>query len=91
MNNKINLGKFRDSIAGGLVGAVFIVNSMPLVGMAFIQFYVFNEVSGYSLLPDFSDTLAMIFGVIGIPGAVIGIFAVKLAKKKITIPVESTV
>ena len=91
MNNKINLGKFRDSIAGGLVGAVFIVNSMPLVGMAFIQFYVFNEVSGYSLLPEFSDTLAMIFGVIGIPGAIIGIIAVRLAKKKISIPVESTV
>ena len=91
MNEKINIGKFREAIAGGLVGAVFIVNSMPLVGMAFIQFYVFNEVSGYSLLPEFSDTLAILFGVMSIPGAITGIIAVKLAKKKISIPVESTV
>lgn len=91
MNNKIKINKFKEEIAGGLVGSVFIVNSMPLVGMAFIQFYVFNEVSGYSLLTEFSETLATWFGVLSIPGAITGIIAVKIAKKKIAIPVESTV
>ena len=91
MNDKIKVSKFRDIISGGLVGAVFIVNSMPLVGMAYIQFYVFSGVSGYSLLSGFSETLAIILGLIGIPGAIAGIIAVKLARKKISISVESTV
>ena len=91
MNDKIKVKKFKEEISGGLIGAVFIINSMPLVGMSFIQFYVFNEVSGYSLLPDFSETLALVFGVMSIPSAITGIIAVKIAKKKITLPVESTV
>jgi len=91
MNNKIKINRFKEEIAGGLVGAVFIVNSMPLVGMSFIQFYVFNEVSGYSLLTEFSETLAIWFGLMSIPSAITGIIAVKIAKKKISIPVESTI
>ncbi|MGY5144229.1 MAG: hypothetical protein ACW9XH_07075 [Candidatus Nitrosopumilus sp. bin_32a] len=91
INNKIKVGKFRDEMAGALVGAVFLVYSMPLVGMAYIQFYIFSGVSGYSLLPEFTETLAIFLGMMSIPGAVMGIIAVKVAKKKITIPVESTV
>ncbi|MDH5431088.1 MAG: hypothetical protein OEW78_04305 [Nitrosopumilus sp.] len=91
MNNKIRINKFKEEIAGGIVGAVFIVNSMPLVGMSFIQFYVFSEVSGYSLLTEFSETLAIWFAVLSIPSAITGIIAVKIAKKKISIPAESTI
>ncbi len=91
INNKIKVGKFREEIAGGLVGAIFLVFSMPLVGMAYIQFYVFSGVSGYTLLPEFSETLAMILGLMAIPGAIMGIVAVKLARKKISISLESTV
>lgn len=90
MNNKIRMGKFGEYVAGGLVGAIFLVYSMPLVGMAYIQFYVFSGVSGYNLLPEFSETLLMILGVMSIPGAIMGIIAVRIAKKKITITVEST-
>ena len=89
ISNKI--GKFNEIISGALIGSVFLVYSMPLIGMAFIQFYVFSGVSGYDLLPEFSETLAMILGIMSIPGAIMGIIAVKMAKRKITIPVESTV
>ena len=91
MTNKIKINKFKDEIAGGLVGAVFLIYSMPLVGMAYIQFYIFNGVSGYFLLPEFSETLLMILGIMSIPGAVMGIIAVKIAKKKILIPVETSI
>ena len=91
ISNKIKINKFRDEIAGGLVGAVSLVYSMPLVGMAYIQFYVFSGVSGYTLLPEFAETLAMILGIMGISGAIMGIIAVKVAKKKITLPVEPTI
>ena len=90
MTDKIKVGRFSEMISGALVGAVFLVYSMPLVGMAYIQFYVFSGVSGYSLLPEFAETLAMILGIMCIPGAIMGILAVKIAKKKISLPVEST-
>ena len=91
ITGKIKVGRFGEMIAGALVGSVFLVYSMPLVGMAYIQFYVFSGVSGYSLLPEFAETLAMILAIMCIPGAVMGILAVKIAKKKITLPVESTI
>jgi len=91
ISKKIKINKFREKIAGGLIGAISLVYSMPLVGMAYIQFYVFSGVSGYSLLPEFTETLAMILVIMSIPGAIIGILAVKIAKKKITIHAESTI
>lgn len=90
MNNKIRISKFGDEIAGGLLGAVFLAYSMPLVGMAYIQFYIFSGVSGYNLLPEFSETLGMILGIMSIPGIILGVLAVRIAKKRINIPVEST-
>ena len=91
MNNKINAGKFGEYVAGGLMGSVFLVYSMPLIGMAYIQFYVFSGVSGYGLLPDFSQTLVMILAMMSVPGAIVGILAVVMAKKKISLSIESAV
>ena len=91
LNKKINLGKFREEIAGGLMGAIFLVYGVPLIGMAYIQFYVFSGVSGYYLLPEFAETLLVILGVMCIPGAAMGIFAVLAAKKKIRIFVKTCV
>ena len=91
ITGKIKISKFGEEIAGGIVGATTLVCSMPLVGMAYIQFYIFNDVSGYYLLPEFSETLGMALVIMSIPSAIMGIIAVRIAKKKITIPVESTV
>jgi len=82
---------FGENLAGAMIGSVFLVFSMPLIGMTFIQLYVFSGVSGYELLPEFSDTLMMILGIMSIPGAIMGWIAVKLAKKKISIPVKSVI
>ncbi len=90
ISNKIKINKFKEEIVGGLVGGASMIYSMPLVGMVYIQFYVFSGVSGYSLLPEFSETLGMILGLTSISGAVIGIIAMKFARKKILIPMEST-
>ncbi|MBT8172524.1 MAG: hypothetical protein KJN83_00495, partial [Nitrosopumilus sp.] len=88
---KIKIKKYGENIAGALVGSVFLIFSMPLIGMAFIQFYVFSGVSGYDLLPEFSETLGIILGVMSIPGTIVGWLSVKVAKKKISIPVESVI
>lgn len=91
ISGKIKVGKFGELITGALVGSVFLVYSMPLVGMSYIQFYIFSGVSGYNLLPEFAETLAIILGIMSIPGAIMGVIAVKVAKKKIIIPMESAV
>ena len=59
--------------------------------MAYIQFYVFIGVLGPDLLPEFPETLVMILDVMNIPGMILGITAVKMAKKKISIPAEHAV
>ena len=82
---------FGENLAGAMIGSVFLVFCMPLIGMTFIQLYVFSGVSGYELLPEFSDTLMMILGIVSIPGAIMGWIAVKLAKRKISIPVKSVI
>ncbi|WP_246281977.1 hypothetical protein [Nitrosopumilus ureiphilus] len=89
ISNRIKIRKYGESIAGALVGSVFLIFSMPLIGMAYIQFYIFSGVSGYNLLPEFSETLGIILGVMSIPGAMMGWISVRIAKKKISIPVES--
>jgi len=91
ISNKIKIKNFGENLAGAMIGSVFFVFSMPLIGMTYIQFYVFSGVSGYELLPEFSDTLMMILGIMSIPGAIMGWISVRLAKRKISIPVESVI
>jgi len=75
-----------ENIAGAIIGSIFLVLSMPLIGMTFIQFYIFSGVSGYELLPEFTDTLLMILGAMSIPGAIVGIISIRFAKKRISMP-----
>ena len=82
MNNKIRTCKFCEYIARGLTGIVFLIYSMPLVVITYIQFYVFSGISGYDLLPKFSETLVIILGAMIILGAIMGIITIRIAKKK---------
>ena len=91
ISEKIKIKKRGENIAGAIIGSVFLVYSMPLIGMAYIQFYIFTGVSGYDLLPEFAETLLMILGIMTIPGAVMGWLSTSLAKKKISVPIESVV
>ena len=91
ITQKIKVRKLGDNIAGAIMGSVFLVYSMPLIGMAYIQFYVFTGVSGYDLLPEFSETLLVILGIMSIPGAIMGWLSTSLARKKISVPIESVV
>ena len=91
INQKIKINRWGENIAGAIMGSVFLVYSMPLIGMAYIQFYVFTGVSGYELLPEFSGTLLGILGIMAIPGAVMGWVSTSLAKKKISTPIESVI
>ena len=91
ISERIKIERWGENVAGAIMGSIFLVYSMPLIGMAYIQFYVFTGVSGYDLLPEFSETLLMIFGAMAIPGAVMGWVSTRLARKKISVPIESVV
>ncbi len=80
--NKIKIKKYGENIAGALVGSVFLVFSMQLIRIAYIQFYISNDASGYDLLPEFSETLGMILGMMSIPGAIKDGLQSKLPKRK---------
>ena len=91
INQKIKINRWDENIAGAIIGSVFLVYSMPLIGMVYIQFYVFTGVSGYELLPEFSGTLLGILGIMVIPGAIMGWVSTSLAKKKISTLIESVI
>ena len=88
ISHKIKIERWGENVAGAIIGSIFLVYSMPLIGMTYIQFYVFTGVSGYDLLPEFSGTLLMILGIMAIPGAVMGWISTGLARKKISVPIE---
>ena len=91
ITQKIKIGKWGENIGGAIMGSIFLVYSMPLIGMTYVQFYVFTGVSGYELLPEFSETLWGILAAMTIPGAIMGWLSTSLARKKISVPVESVV
>lgn len=91
INQKIKINRWGENIAGAIIGSVFLVYSMPLIGMTYIQFYVFTGVSGYQLLPEFSGTLLGILGIMAIPGTIMGWISTSLAKKKLSTPIESVI
>ena len=91
ISQKIKVIRFGENIAGAIIGSIFLIYSMPLIGMTYIQFYVFTGVSGYDLLPEFSETLLMITGIMMIPGVVMGWISTSLARKKIAVPIESVI
>ena len=64
------------------MGSVFLVYRMPLVGMVIHPILCVQRDSRCHLLPEFSEILAVI---LGIPGVIIDITAVKMAKKKISL------
>ena len=91
ITQKIKISKWGENVAGAIMGSIFLVYSMPLIGMTYVQFYVFTGVSGYELLPEFSETLLMILGIMSMPGAIMGWLSTSLARNKISIPIESVV
>ncbi len=62
---------------------MFFVFSFPMLSMTFLEFYVFNDVFPYDVIHTSSSTLANIWSMTIIPGAISGMIGMVYAKKKL--------
>ena len=70
--------------AGLVLGSMFFIFSFPMLAMTFLEIYVFNDVFPYDVIHTSSDTLANIWLMTIIPGAISGMIGMLYAQKKIS-------
>ena len=70
-------------ISGAILGSMFFIFSFPMLAMTFLEFYVFNDVFPYDVIHTSSTTLANIWLMTIIPGAISGIIGMVYAKDKL--------
>ncbi|QUC65528.1 hypothetical protein NsoK4_04635 [Nitrosopumilus sp. K4] len=85
LNSEKVIKKFSTKIAGGLLGSMFFVFCFPMFSMTILDFYVFNDVFSYDVLPTAYDVVYEIWMVSIIPGAVFGMIGMWFASKKLQI------
>ena len=87
LNNKPKI-KFlqnrQNIISGAILGSMFFMFSFPMIAMTFLEFYVYNDVFSYDVIPSSSDTIANIWALTIIPGAVSGITGMIFAQRKLS-------
>ena len=70
-------------ISGLVLGSMFFMFCFPMLAMAFLEFYVFNDVFSYDVIHSSSDTIANVWVYTIIPGAISGMIGMIFAQKKI--------
>jgi hypothetical protein len=69
-------------ISGAVLGSMFFMFCFPMLAMTFLDFYVFNDVFSYDVIHSSSNTIANIWLITIIPGAIFGMVGSMLAEKK---------
>ena len=84
-----HLDRHSKKIAGTILGSLFFVFCFPMLSMTFLEFYVYNDVFPYDVLPTASDTVLDIWLMTIIPGAISGMIGMIFASRKLNFPVSS--
>jgi hypothetical protein len=69
-------------ISGAVLGSMFFMFCFPMLSMTFLDFYVFNDVFSYDVIHSSSNTIANIWLITIIPGALFGMAGLMFAEKK---------
>ena len=77
------LQKHGEKISGAVLGSMFFMFCFPMLAMTFLDPYLFNGVSPYDVLPASVDTVAQIWMLTIIPGAVSGMLGMMFASRKL--------
>jgi len=72
-----------EKISGIILGSMFFMFCFPMLSMTFLEFYLFNDVFPYDVLPTASSTVAEIWMMTAIPGAVSGMLGMMFASRKL--------
>jgi hypothetical protein len=87
LNKKTN-SKFLQNhsvkISGAILGSMFFIMCFPMLAMTFLDFYVFNDVFSYDVIHSSSNTIANIWLMTIIPGAIFGMIGTIYAEKKLS-------
>ncbi len=85
LNKKTN-SKFLQNhsvkISGAVLGSMFFMLCFPMLAMTFLDFYVFNDVFSYDVIHSSSNTIANIWFMTLIPGAISGMAGMMISQKK---------
>ena len=71
-------------ISGAVLGSMFFMFCFPMLAMTFLDFYVFNDVFSYDVIHSSSTTIANIWLLTLIPGAISGMLGMMLVQKKLS-------
>lgn len=83
-NSKIKfLTTHSNEISGAVLGSQFFIFCFPMIAMTFLEFYVYNDIFPYDLIPSSYDVLGNIWLITLLPGAVSGIIGSVFAQKKL--------
>lgn len=72
-----------DKISGAILGSMFFMFCFPMLGMVFLDLFLFNDVFSYDVFPMSSDTVFRIWMMTIIPGAASGMFGMMFASRKL--------
>jgi len=87
LNKKTNstfLQNHSVKISGAILGSVFFMLCFPMLAMTFLDFYIFNDVFSYDVIHSSSNTIANIWLMTIIPGAISGMVGMMFAQKKLS-------
>lgn len=82
-NNNSFIQRHKNKIAGSILGSVFFMFSFPMLGMTFLEIYVYNDVFPYDVLHTSTDLLADIWMMSMVPGAIAGSLGITFASRKL--------
>lgn len=82
-NNYSFIQKHKNKITGAILGSVFFMFSFPMLGMTFLEIYVYNDVFPYDVLHTSTDLLTNIWIMSIVPGAIAGSLGMAFASRKL--------
>jgi len=75
--------KHAEKTSGAILGSIFFIFCFPMLSMTFLDLYLFNDVFPYDILPTASSTVVEIWMMTIIPGAIMGMFGMMFASRKL--------
>ena len=75
--------RHNEKISGLILGSMFFMFCFPMLSMTFLDFYVYNDVFPYDILPTASDTVFQIWMMTIIPGMISGMVGMIFSAKRL--------
>jgi hypothetical protein len=75
--------KYSEKLSGSVLGSMFFIFCFPMLAMTFLNFYLYNDVFPYDVLPTSSNVVFQIWLISIVPGMLGGMAGMWFASKKL--------